>query len=545
MSGDFIVRMIILLAVLTVWRAVVRFDQIKQSKSKETYRSGLRALSHAPTMGVMATASLDFNEFLPDGETLFDYQQVGVAYALLTRRCFIGDEMGLGKTRQALVALEASGTLGDVRRPAVIVCPASLKGNWENEVRRCLPHRSVQVLYGRSAFETFAEIVIVNYDLLAAWAEHLTPSSLVLDESHYCKELGSEKNPVQRTKAALELATHVPASGLVLCLTGTGYLNRPAELITQLRILGKLTEVAPAPRKANPTDRDWEYAFKFTFCGPKHNGHGYEFKGSSNLGMLNERLRSSCFVRRLRSEVLGKNDTRRVVLPLSLNGALDTYRKAERDIISFVAAEKGAEAAWAAQRAEVLVALNTLRRLAGEAKTEATIEWVKNFFDSNPERSLVVFAWHKSVQQALVKNFKGCATILAGQGTDKTEAEKARFLAGETKLIVCSIQAAKEGHTLVGPNIDCHDVLFVEQGWNPGTQQQAEDRVNRIGQDAEYVFAHYLLAQGTIDEDIYELIEKKRATFKAGIDGAELPADADDESVQHEVLRRLAGRQAA
>jgi SWI/SNF-related matrix-associated actin-dependent regulator of chromatin subfamily A-like protein 1 len=483
-------------------------------------------------MAHITDSSIDFNGFLPEGESLFDFQQVGVAYALVTRRAIIGDEMGLGKTRQALVAAEAAGTF-----PLVVVCPASLKANWAKEAQRCLPGRSVQVLGGRKPFDTYAEIIIVNYDILSAWAEHLDPAGLILDESHYAKEAKS-----QRTKAAKVLAARVPASGLVLLLTGTPILNRPVELVEQLRILGTLEQVAPRPRAPRPTERDWEYAFKFTFCGPTHNGHGYEFKGASNLDMLNERLRSSCLVRRLRNDVLGMEDTIRQQVALALNGKLNAYRKAESNFLAFIEEKGGPEAALKAARAIVITQMNALRKLAGAAKVEAAVEYVANYLDSNPEKSIVLFADHIEVQQALLASVPGAARILGGQSTDFTEAEKARFLAGETRVIVCSLKAAREGHTLVGPEITCHDVLFVEQGWNPGTMQQAEDRINRIGQTAQYVYATTLLAEATIDEDIALMIEEKRHIFNAAINGQELPEGEGEASVQEAVLRRMAGR---
>lgn len=381
-------------------------------------------------------ALINFDHLLPEGETLFDYQHVGVAYALVARRTFIADEQGLGKTRQALVAVEADGVFARGGQ-VVIVCPARLKDNWMREVVRLLPHRSVQILGGKRPYETFADVIIVNYDILSAWGEFLSPEALVLDESHYVKEIKS-----QRTKAARKLAARVPATGLVLALTGTPILNRPVELFAQLDILGQLRQIAPKPRKGD-SDKDWEYAFKYTFCGPSYNGHGWEFKGASNLGRLNEALRSTCFVRRERKAVLGMEETRRIQVPLSLNGALDRYRAAERNLIGFLAAEKGEAAAAKARNAEVLVGLNMLRKLAGEAKVEAAIEWINNFFEENEGRSLVVFASHIEVQQALVAAFPGCSQILGGQRD--VEGQKDRFLAGATNLIVCSLQAAREG----------------------------------------------------------------------------------------------------
>lgn len=490
---------------------------------------------------------LTFGEFLPDGLSLLGFQSVPVAYALVTRRCFIADEQGLGKTWVAAVATEIARRVeeeaGRQIGPTVVVCPSKLKGNWEKELRRTVPNRTCQVLFGNRPYETFADIVVVNYDILASWAPFLNPGALIFDESHYLKGWGTDKRPIQRTRAAFDLAQRLPAEGMLLMLTGTAILNRPIELVTQLRILGRLEEVTPRPHKfegEQPDERDWEYAFKFTYCGPEHNGHGWVFKGHSNLPMLNERLRSTCFVRRLRKETMGTEDTRRIPIYLALNGALDEYRQAERDFLRWVAEKNGPEAAWRASRAEALNAMTALRQLAGLAKAEAAVEWAANFFEQNEGKSLVIWAWHREVQDALVRAFPGCAQILAGQSD--TEAQKARFLSGETNVIVCSILAAKEGHTFVGPEIDCHDALFVELGWNPGTHSQAEDRINRIGQTAQFIFAHYLLAEDTIDEDTHELIEEKRVVSQAVLDGTPLPEGEIDLNIQAEVLRRLAGR---
>lgn len=499
-------------------------------------------MSTKPQDGVMAHNGnlIDFNGFLPEGESLYPYQQAGVANLIVRRRAVLADEMGLGKTRQALIALKAAGLLGNTKRPVTIVCPASLKGNWELEVQRCLPDHSVQVLFGNRPYETYAEIVIINYDILSDWADMLDPSALILDESHYVKNSGTAKNPVKRTAAAKVLAARVPADGMVLLLTGTPIMNRPAELVTQLQILGRIAEVSPAPKRGT-TDRDWEFAFKNTYCfSGMRNGHA-EYKGARNLTMLNERLRASVMVRRMRADVLKMNDTVRIEVPMALNGKLDTYRKAEANFLAFVTEKGGPEAAMKASRALIITQMNELRKLAGQAKIDAAVEWVKNFFEQNEGRSLVAFAWHKEVQQALVAAFPGCAQITE-KTKSKVEDEKKRFLAGETNLIVVSIMMGQAGHTLVGPNIDCHDVVFFQQGWNPGTMQQAEDRINRIGQTAQWVFAHNTLAQGTIEEDIAAIIETKRAIFNAAVNGTPLDVEAEEASVQEAVLRRMAGR---
>lgn len=495
----------------------------------------------------MTTTTLSFDHLLPEGQAALPFQTVGVAYATVAKRCFISDEQGLGKTLQALLTLEANTAF-----PAVVIAKASLKDNWANEIRKFLPHRTVAVVSGRRPYEVEADIVVVNYDVLDAWANDLAqPLALVADESHLLK------NPkAKRTQAARRLAESVPAEGYVLLLTGTPLLNRPIELISQLQILGRLNDVAPQPRKGDD-EKAYEYSFKFAFCGPKKDGNYWDFSGASNLDQLNDRLRSTCYVRRLRNEVLGMNDTRAITVPLSLNGALDTYRKAEENLISFlskqaadaarlaaleaqdedpeVAAEIAAlRAAEKADRAYVLVELNTLRRLAGEAKIEASVEWIKDFFEQNPGKSLVVFAHHKAVQAALIEALAefNPAQILAGQAD--VEAQKARFQAKETPIIVCSIEAAQVGHTLTAAS----DVLFIEQPWTPGAVSQAEDRVNRIGQDAEQCFSWHLLAAGTIDEHVSQIIANKRVIVRAAADGVALANNEGD--VASELLANFA-----
>lgn len=477
-----------------------------------------------------STQTLDFNGHLPEGVSLYDFQQVGVAYALVTGRCIVGDEMGLGKTIQALTVLAIKKAF-----PAVVVCPASLKGNWAREIRRALPGRSVYIAAGRNVLRKEAmeaqraDITIVNYDILAAWQRALgTPAALILDESHYCK---NEK--ADRTKAALMLAARVPADGVVLTLTGTPLLNRPKELVAQLQILGQLGNVV-GPTKTD-SDRARTGKFLYRYCGPETNEWGTTFNGATNTEELNTRLRAAGYIRRLRAEALGSNDTIRIPAYLSLNGALDTYRKAEADFIGFLKETEGVAAANKARQAEAIARLTKLRLLVGLAKVPAMIEWIENWMENNEGKAIVVFAWHREVQRALVDHF-ACPAILGGQSVDATETAKADFMAGKNRIIVCSIQAAKEGHTLTAAS----DVYFAEQPWNPGTQQQAEDRVNRIGQEAKQCFAYSALAEGTVDEMVYQLIESKREVFKAVADGTAL--EASDESITTAVIDYLKGK---
>src|SRR6185312_3294370 len=142
------------------------------------------------------------------------------------------DEQGLGKTIEALAALQADDAF-----PAVVVCPANLKLNWLRETRAWLPGRSVELLSGRgegggvpahAAGAAAADVTIVNYEILGSRLGELLagrPRAVVIDEAHLCKNPGAK-----RTQAVQRLAAGMPPEALVLALTGTPVVNRPAEL---------------------------------------------------------------------------------------------------------------------------------------------------------------------------------------------------------------------------------------------------------------------------------------------------------------------------
>ena len=114
------------------------------------------------------------DEIIPDflREKLRPFQLAGVLYGIEKKRLFIADDMGLGKTLQALSIIESLKLY-----PAIVVCPASLKYNWQNEVKKWIPHRTTRILSGsplnsiaglagRYAQDRTADIIIINYDVI-------------------------------------------------------------------------------------------------------------------------------------------------------------------------------------------------------------------------------------------------------------------------------------------------------------------------------------------------------------------------------------------
>ena len=464
---------------------------------------------HARAAGLVAlSAATDAELEIPTlGGELKPFQRAGVRYLLEQRRTFLADEQGLGKTIEALATLEA-----DTAYPAVVVCPASLKLNWMREIRRWVPGRSVQMLDGKRGDLARTDITIINYDIVAGRLEGLTdlrPRAVVLDESHYCK------NPrAQRTQAAQQLSAAVPREGLVLALTGTPVMNRPPELISQLRILGRLGDFGSGAQ------------------------FGERFRGPDAHKRLHWHLRARCFVRRLKSEVLPQLPAKtRAVVPVALDNEPE-YRLAEEDVIAWLQSqpldlhELDARVA-AALRAERLVRLNALKLLAARGKLHGALHWIHDFLSSG--EPLVVFARHREIQRAVLERFPAAFHVL-GEDTRRARDQAVQsFQAGAQdggRLIVCSIEVAGQGITLTRAS----NVAFLELDWTPAKHDQAEDRCHRIGQQ-DAVNATYLLAADTIDETIATLLERKRAVIGAVTDGR----DEDERGVVDALVAELRG----
>jgi len=446
------------------------------------------------------------------GGELRPFQRAGVAYVLKARRAFLADEQGLGKTVEALAALEA-----DDAYPAVVVCPASLKLNWMREIERWLPHRSATLVSGTQKVPPSADITVLNYEIVHAHSARLTLRALravVLDESHYVK------NPrAKRTQAVRRLVNGMAADGLRLALTGTPVLNHAEELIPQLRILGCLDTFGSGAR----------FARRFQGIGAEERIHWH--------------LRRTCFVRRLKADVLPQLPAKRqVVVPVSLDNERD-YRLAEKNVIEWLREQpmdlRELEAKVAAAlRAERLAQLNALKRLAARGKVGAAMSWIHDFLES--DEPLVVFAGSREVQERLVERFPEALHVLGSDSQLQREAAVQAFQEPDgPPLIICSTRVAGQGITLTRAS----NVAFLDLEWTPAIHDQAEDRCHRIGQH-DAVVAWYLLAAQTIDETMIELIARKRGIVGAVTDGRRDDSEGLVESVVRELrsgkpLRRL------
>lgn len=266
-------------------------------------------------------------------------------------------------------------------------------------------------------------------------------------------------------------------------LSGTPIVNRPAELLAQIQVLGRMEDLGGFRRFSSRYLR-------------------WDFKGyGTNLDELQRELRAKCFIRRKKSDVLKE-------LPPKIRTVVDVELE-DRSAYDHAADEAENE----------IGAIQLFRHEAARQKIKAVEEWVGEFLQSGEK--LVLFAVHIDIQKSLISKFPDCATILGEETVPARMASVDRFQNdSDCKLIICSLKAAGVGLTLTAAS----NVAFVEQGWTPGDMEQAEDRCHRIGQ-TDSVTAWYLLAKGTIDTEMSDLIEEKRKAIGAATDSARAKID--------------------
>lgn len=426
---------------------------------------------------------------------LFNYQQEGVEFIeALQGRALIGDEMGLGKTIQAIAYLELHPEL----RPAIVICPASVKYNWEKEINNWITSNSdTKVMQGRNGGSISSDIIIINYDIVAGRLKELKelkPKCIILDEVHMTKN-----SKAQRTKAIIDLCKGVKH---ILALSGTPIISRPIEFYNILKIL----DPSMFPSKTRFGER---------YCGLKYNGFAWDYSGATNTEELHTKLNNRIMIRRKKSEVLKDLPPKiRSIVPLEID--MDEYNKYEVD-----AENKGIEA---------MVQIEQLKQIAAESKMDQAKKWISDFLESGEK--LVVFAWHTKILDLIEEEFKNISVRVDGSTPQKTRQEIVEAFQNDPKikLFIGNIKAAGIGITLTAASNTC----FLELGWTPGEHVQAEDRVHRIGQK-DNVTAWYLVAKGTIEQKIMDMLEKKSQTLDQVLDGKSV----GEESIFNELLKTL------
>ena len=519
-------------APITAIREVIKWAETFGERINGDITTEADALDVERTEAIASSKAKDAVLEIPTlkGE-LLSYQKAGIVYASKAKRCFIADDMGLGKTMQAIGTLENTNSY-----PAVVVCPPGLVLNWRDEFNKWLPHRNVVYVTNRSEFpEPLSyDVLIIGYSNIDHWCNLLLKhNAYVYDESHYAKT-----PTAKRTKSAIKMARSAPADGLVLCLTGTPITNRPAEYAAQLDILGQLNKFGGL------------WGFYRRYCGAFRDRFGqWHVDGATNLEELNDTLRATCYIRRTKEQVLSELPPVRHsrVIVTGSQAAMKEYTEARDDIVQYlvdrareIALEIGASPYSAAVRTRIraeshehLMRMSVLRRLAAKAKMDAAYEWIDEKIAAGEK--VVVAAHHRDIVDAIANHYCGLK-IQGGMSVEDVQKAKFEFQSGtidEAPVIVLSIQAAKTGHTLTS----AQEVLFIELPWTPADVDQTYSRCHRIGQKGS-VMATYLLTAGTIDEEIFSLIQAKRGVVNAATEGTDIEGVAGAEDIVMNFLQK-------
>ena len=430
-------------------------------------------------------------------------------------RSLIAMPMGSGKTPLTLWWLKRNPQ----SLPAVVICPASVKYHWQHQALVVLGFRS-SVLESRNPSRngeglTRSELMIINYDILQYWEEWIRkqkPKTIVIDE---CQFTQSSKSI--RTKTVKRLCRGVPN---VLALSGTPLVNRPIELFPTLSIL-------------RPKEFRNRWTFGHEFCGPKWTPWGIQFKGANNSKRLHELLASTCMIRRKKEDILKDLPPKmRHVIPVPLRDPKE-YQKASEDFLNWLK-EKDPAKAVRASKAQTLVKMGYMLRLAARLKLKYVVEWINQFLHDSDEK-LVVFAVHRKMIEALQRRCSGRSVVVDGSVTGRKRRQAIRQFQNDkrTRLLIGNIKAVGTGTD--GLQRVCSTAVFAELTWTPGAHVQAEDRIHRIGTtDKARIF--YLVAHSTIEEKLCQIIQDKQEVLSAVLDGE---GEGESLSVFDELILQL------
>jgi SWI/SNF-related matrix-associated actin-dependent regulator 1 of chromatin subfamily A len=581
---------------------------------------------HVAIVESSKAADADIDVPAPEGLDYLPYQRGGIAYAMARPNTLIADEMGLGKTIQALGVINAKPT-----KSVLCVVPASLRLNWLKEALRWIVRNkdfsfhvieegTVRVKTGRKVEKTtkhrdgttstkmvdetvaqpaeipeYANFIITNYALCRGkmvpdpkgtktkegkvrkvWQPSPMLAKLmardwdvlIVDECH------KVKNPkTAQAKAILGYGGNKkkmedPIQGLkdkanrCLFLTGTPILNRPVEL-------------QPIAAALAPNEFGNFFQWAKRYCAAVQGQWGWDFSGASNLEELQERLRGTIMVRRLKRDVLKELPAkRRQVITLPTNGSAKVvakeaamYERFEDELeglraevdFAHAAGDKAAYKAAVARLTQAsTLAFNEMSKVRKEvavAKLPKVIEHLEGMLEKGIEK-IIVFGHHHDVCNPLFKHFGDAAVLLTGEVTSNAKRQEAveRFQTDPTvKVFIGSIGAAGVGHTLTASS----HVVFAELDWVPANLTQAEDRAHRIGQ-LDSVLIQHLVVDGSIDARMAQTCVDKQDVADAALDrdtGIEVPvtvktsrrpgkypeASPERRAAAHQALRILAG----
>lgn len=434
----------------------------------------------------------------------YDYQEEAIDLTqFFGGRALLGSEMGLGKTIQAIGWMDKY--LKNEPGLVVVICQASLKWNWQNELK-IHAGRTSTVLSGRkpNAKRLADGIYIINYEILGkdmngdTWLRVLSDHRIclvIIDEVQRIQNPGTKQ-----TKGTKLLCMDVPH---VVGLSGTPFDNKVSGFFTILNILRP--DIFPNREK-----------FLFRYCNPQYKPWGWEFKGVSNGKELHKKLKDNVLIRYLKRDVWNQlPPIQRTIVPLKIVRS-DEYEEADKRFLKWMEKRHPTRLS-AAERNEKLTQMGYLLRLAAELKMDAALQWWKEFrYSLGPKAKAVLFANHHKILNILKEHLgKDCVVVTGKVQAHLRPALEKQFW-GSVPNFLGQLDAANSGW-----NGQCASrVVFFEYSWNPAKHKQGEARCDRIG-STNRTNAYYLTAMDTIEQYIAQVSQNKQDHADEVLDGIE------------------------
>ena len=420
-----------------------------------------------------------------------DHQKIAIEKLLANDKFILADDMGLGKTTSAVIGALESGA-----KKVLIVCPASLKINWQREIGN-YSDRKVLIVEGRKWGSTF-DFYIINYDIIKNY--HSTDKSedsddykllvnagfelAIVDEAHYISN-----NTAQRTRLLNDVLEKIPK---VWLLTGTPMTSRPINYFNLLKIVD------------SPLTLNWQ-SYVRRYCA------GYQFRvgnrkvwntsGASNLDELRERTKSYV-LRRMKTDILDLPE--KIVTPIFVDLTSKMYEEEMDDFTRISNDNKDKET--------LSVTLNRLmkvRQLISYEKIPYTCEIIDRCLEQG-KKVIVLTNFTMTLDMLHEKYKKNSVTLDGRMSKDKRQENVDRFQTEDKiKVFIGNIKAAGVGITLTAAEV----VIMNDLSFVPADHSQGEDRAYRYGQKNS-VLVYYPIFENTIERVIYNILQKKKKIVK-------------------------------
>ena len=415
-----------------------------------------------------------------------EHQKEAIQKLVENKKFILADDMGLGKTTSTIIAALETGA-----KKMLIICPASLKINWQREIEN-YSNRTTSIIEGKKWDD--ADFVIINYDIIKNFhddkkkTESIIVKSkfdlVIIDEAHYV-----QNSQAQRTKLINDIGRKVER---VWLLTGTPITSRPINYFNLLSLID------------SPVAQNW-MAYVKRYC------NGFQFQagrrkiwnvsGASNLEELRDRT-SPLVLRRLKENVLDLPE--KIITPVYLRLKSNEYEELMGEYYDWY--DKNGESDSLTLQ---FTKLTKVRQVIAEEKTKATIELCENIIEQG--KKVIVFTNFTKSLEMILQHFGKNAVRLDGQMSQKErQLSVDRFQNEEdVTIFVGNIKAAGVGITLTAAEaVVMNDLSFL-----PSDHSQAEDRSYRYGQKNN-VLVYYPIFDNTVEGIIYDILKKKKNIFE-------------------------------